>query len=555
MKKVVIFVLLFLMILPIKSIGGDFSDMPNNWSTQALEKAVENGLLNGSNGMIMPNENLTRGQMAAVINRSFGAYKEGSLEGFTDVSASEWYYTEMAKAVNMKTFEGSNNKLNPTNSITREEAFAVMARALKIEPIMEVPSGFVDLDQISDWAKAELYAMIQAGYIQGSNNMVNPKGFVTRAEFAKLMDNIIKQYIITPGEYNTIVEKGNVMVNSKDVVLKDMVIEGDLIIGDGVADGNVTLVNVEVMGRMLVRGGGVDSVKITGTSKIKNIILARVDGKVRVYSEDGAIIGQVIADGSQDVIIEGNFDLVTLLSSDIELLIKDASVKSLVVSGEGCKINVDKDSMVDKVVVNAKNTTIEGKGSVKEVTANANDVLVNTMDTKVTAGENTRGVMAGDIKVEAGKTETVKEYGVVPPNTSNSGGTVHPELLKNAYLTIGSAKPEKAEIRGTNIDIKLPVLTSGDDAENYIIIANFNEPVEKVSAKFVKGSQKINVGLFFEEENDGKDNKNQIKATLDRYIVESYYSSYGKDSMVVVEVVVEVLSDSKQYTYIININN
>lgn len=50
-----------------------FSDMPDDWSTAALEHAVENGLLQGADGKIMPNDKLTRAQMATLIVRAFGA--------------------------------------------------------------------------------------------------------------------------------------------------------------------------------------------------------------------------------------------------------------------------------------------------------------------------------------------------------------------------------------------------------------------------------------------------------------------------------------------------
>lgn len=551
MKKVVIFVLLFLMILPIKSIGGDFSDMPNNWSTQALEKAVENGLLTGANGMIMPNENLTRGQMATVINRSFGAYKEGSLEDFTDVSPDKWYYSEMAKAVNMKTFKGNNGKLNPSNTITREEAFTVMARALKIEPIMEEPTGFLDLDQISTWAKGEIYAMIQAGYIEGSNNMVNPKGLITRAEFAKLMDNIIKTYISKDGEYTSL-EKGNVMINTKDVVLKNLVVEGDLIIGEGLADGNVTLLNVDVLGRMVVRGGGVDSIQITGTSNIKNLIISRIDGKVRVYAKEGVKIEDTSIIDGEDVILEGEFERVTLLSPDIILNLKSSRISSLIISGLGSKLDVDKDSSVDKVIANANNIIIQGKGIVKEVTANANDILVNTKDTKVTAGENTTGVMAGDIKVKAGESESVKEA-IEGPAAGPGGSPIveDKDLIKSAYLKIGNSKPERANIKGSDIDIKLPPTNPQDNAKDYLIEANFNKPVKKVSVKLMQGNQKVDVGNYFGDVSVNDDKT--ISAGLDKDLVDSYYSIYGENSKVTLEVIVRVLEDSKEETFIINI--
>ncbi|HZK61455.1 MAG TPA: S-layer homology domain-containing protein [Anaerovoracaceae bacterium] len=71
-----------------------FSDMPSNWSTKALENAVNNGLLVGDNGKIMPNDNLTRAQMATVVNRAFGTTKKVSLSSYTDVAANAWYYDE-----------------------------------------------------------------------------------------------------------------------------------------------------------------------------------------------------------------------------------------------------------------------------------------------------------------------------------------------------------------------------------------------------------------------------------------------------------------------------
>jgi len=96
----------------------DFSDMPNDWSKEAIGNAVSNGLLSGFNGKIMPKANLTRAQMAAIITRAFGAAKEASLADYSDVSKDKWYYDDMAKAVQMKVMSGSNHKLRPENNIT-----------------------------------------------------------------------------------------------------------------------------------------------------------------------------------------------------------------------------------------------------------------------------------------------------------------------------------------------------------------------------------------------------------------------------------------------------
>jgi len=284
----------------------DFSDRPSNWSTKALENAVSNGLLSGYGGKIMPNDNLTKAQMATIINRAFGATEKASLSSYPDVAANAWYYDDMAKAVQMKTFVGSGDKLNPAANITREEAFAVLARAFKLSGAeLSALDKFSDKALVSSWAKDAVASLIAAGYIAGSNSQLNPKQNITRAEFAQIMDNILKNYIKTAGTYTTDYT-GNVMINVPGVTLKDIKITGDLIIGDGVGNGDVTLDGITVAGRTIIRGGGINSIKIIGNSNLQNIIIARVDGQVR--ADDGEDDGKDITEDDESGNLGGAAD-------------------------------------------------------------------------------------------------------------------------------------------------------------------------------------------------------------------------------------------------------
>lgn len=413
---------MILSMFPINAFATEFPDMPDDWSTKALENAVANGLLKGDNGKIMPNENLTRAQMATIVNRAFGATEKSSIDGFTDVKKDAWYYDEMSKSVQMKTFIGSGDKLYPDNSITREEAFIVLARAFKLSGVNEnALDKFSDKDNISDWAVDGVASLVAAGYIAGSNGRINPKQNITRAEFAQVMDNLLKNYINKEGTY-TEDYSGNLMINVPNVTLKGLTVTGDLIIGDGVGDGEVILDDVTVTGRVLVRGGGENSIKIIGNSNINNIIIARVDGKVRIYAEDGTEVGEVIADGYDDVIIEGNFESVTIVGTDITVTATNATVESASIEGENSKIIIDENSSVKTINVNASNVEINGEGTVESVIANANNVEVKVPGASVTAGEGTTGVTAGDKPVEPGKTETVKEE-KTPVSPGSSGST------------------------------------------------------------------------------------------------------------------------------------
>src|SRR6056297_1674859 len=334
----------------ISAYGLEFRDMPDDWSTQALKNAVNNGLLNGADGKIMPKENLTRAQMAAVINRAFGAEVKGDISDFNDLPDGAWFFDEMAKAVHMKTFMGSNNNLNPNDSITREQAFLVIARALKLKNSGEDLVGFNDLDQISEWAKDGVYSLIQNGYVQGSKGNTNPKGNITRAEFAQLMDNIIKHYINEEGQYTEIPE-GNIMISVPGVTLKDVRVTGDLIIGDGVGEGDLTLDNVEITGKMIVRGGGENSIIIKGNSKIGKIRVAKVDGNIRVYTEDGSEVEIVyIDDGKEKVTIEGNVKNL-VVQAETEISIKDANIDKITVESPKSNITVEETSTVKEIEI------------------------------------------------------------------------------------------------------------------------------------------------------------------------------------------------------------
>lgn len=294
-----------------------FEDMPQDWSTHALTNAVNNGLLMGAKGKILPNEEISRAEMATILNRSFRAYEKASIDKFKDVSPRDWYYDEMAKSVQMKTLQGHKDSLNPLEPITREEAFVAMSRAFRIDNKNVKLEGYSDVGNISPWAADGVYAMIESGYVKGHRDKINPKGRITRAEFAQLMDNMVKSYISTPGIYESDM-KGNIMVNVPGVIFKGISIDGDLILGDGVRDGDIILDDVKVSGNVIVRGGGENSIIIAGGTNLDNIVVSRVDGAVGIKVEKGSYVNKVIVvDGKDRVVLLGDIGEVELKARDV----------------------------------------------------------------------------------------------------------------------------------------------------------------------------------------------------------------------------------------------
>lgn len=167
-----------------------FPDMPNDWSTQALQNAINNGLLNGIDGKIAASENLTRAQMAAIVTRAFGTNGKADISSFGDVNTGDWFYDAMASSVLMGAFQGDGVNLNPNANITRQEAFTVLARLFTLSGgDQSVLNSYTDGAQVADWAKDSMASMVAAGYVKGSDNKLNPLSSITRAEFAQVMDN------------------------------------------------------------------------------------------------------------------------------------------------------------------------------------------------------------------------------------------------------------------------------------------------------------------------------------------------------------------------------
>lgn len=241
-----------------------FADMPTegHWSYAALKSAVDNGLMSGSNGLLNPSNNMTRAEMAGIINNAFGAIDEADITAFTDVEKTDWFYSVIAKAVQMKTFAGSGNGLmNPTASIPRQDALVVIAKVLQLQSEdYSVLEKFADKALIAEYAKPYLAALVKAGYVAGSDGKIEPAKLVTREEVAQLLYNVFKTIITKAGTVTGNIN-GNVLVNAPDVVIKDSKITGDLILADGVGNGDVTLDNVEITGKLIVRGGGEHSIK------------------------------------------------------------------------------------------------------------------------------------------------------------------------------------------------------------------------------------------------------------------------------------------------------
>ena len=276
--------------------AADFPDFDSRaWYAEAMTAAVEDGLLRGTDkGLLNPQGDLTRAEMAAIINRAFGTYALGDVSSYRDVSPQAWYYSDVRMAVHMGTYEGRDARtMDPDSGITRQEAMTVVARALQLDTADYQDaslSRFQDRGEVSSWALPYVRAMVGADYIHGNEKReLAPQDHITRAEFAQIFHNIIQDYILTPGTYGEDYD-GNLLIRADGVTLRDLTVDGDLIIGCGAADGAVTLDGVTVTGRVVVWGGGTGAVWMNGGTDVADLIVCRVDGPVKIiFDKDSTL--------------------------------------------------------------------------------------------------------------------------------------------------------------------------------------------------------------------------------------------------------------------------
>lgn len=450
--------------------AADFTDMPDNWAKAPLEAAVENGLLNGSDGLLRPTDYLTRAEMAAILVRAFGTTQSASVSGFSDVKADAWYVTQNAVpgAVFMEIMNGNNDgTFEPGRNISREQAFAVLARALKLEAgSSSVLAQFTDAAQISGWASGEVAAMVAAGYVNGSNGKLNPKGNITRQEFAQVMFNIFGDYISTAG---TVTELGGkaVMINVPGVTVKDTTVHGDVIIGEGVGEGDVFFENVTIEGRVVVRGGGVNSIHFINSDS-SQVLVSKIAGPVRIVADKASSVAEVAVIGGTDAVtVQGSVAKVAV-EGDAPVVVKDATVGTVEVSSTA-KVELD-NAKVTTVAVNASNASVALTNGAAVATVDvaataAGSTVTGEQGTTITTVKSDVSVtVAGDVKVN--KTEgtgsvtdangdviaTTPTSPSYPIGGGSTGGNKGPEITTPDIEQPEVDDPTKDEVPADKVD-------------------------------------------------------------------------------------------------------
>lgn len=367
------------------------SDISGHWAKNQVGTWVKKGMISGfPDETFRPNNPITRAEFMALVNRAYG-FSEKAAINFSDVSESDWFYDDVAKAVAAGYIVGyGDGTAGAGNNISRQEAAAVIYRLMKLPEYSnkDAIAKFSDYGSISAWSREAVNSVVAEGYMVGNpNGTFGPANNITRAETVVTLSRATGEIYNAAGTYSEVrTIKGNATINTTGITLDGAVVEGNLYLTPGIGEGTVVLRNVTVKGTTVIAGGGKNSV-ILEDCALNKIVVEREDGTVRVSAQGGTTIQIVVVeagaildsallsgDGSiltvyvtadEAVELSGDFDTVHVENPGSVINVTGGSIENLILAetAAGSSVNVSENASVTNMDINAP-VTVTGQGTV-----------------------------------------------------------------------------------------------------------------------------------------------------------------------------------------------
>ncbi|MBN2897645.1 MAG: S-layer homology domain-containing protein, partial [Clostridia bacterium] len=418
-KKLMCLLLVFSLVMGQGAFAqGVYQDIEDHWAKSEIEYWSSQGVIEGSNGTFRPAEDITRAEMMVMIDRVMQFNKKAA--NVYDDLHQTWYTTAVLKNVQAGIVQGYEGKIYPEGKISREEAIVMLGRALNIQE-MYGATQFADNGDIASWSLGYVKAFTEKGYVKGRpGNKIDPKATISRGEVVKLMDNVISGLYGTGGNYSEDID-GNVVINTSGVTLSDMTIAGNLIIAEGVGDGEVYLDQVAIKGDVIVKGGGENSIYFNSVTVGGGLVVEKSDGKIRIVAsgstsvkattlKSGAILvekaligggfetvmvpAEVVGDSK--VVLTGNFTELNAFSKDLVVELSSKTVVDIIAVASG-----------------AEGFKLSGAGKAGTLKVEANNVTNSVQTDRIEVAKDVQKVVSNGKELAAGSTTST-------PSTNNT---------------------------------------------------------------------------------------------------------------------------------------
>jgi len=216
----VIMAVVFLLLTPGTAAAG-ITDIDGHWAQEEISNWVADDLIAGfADGSFRPDQEVTRAQFVALVNRAFNKQTTDAACDFADIKPSDWFYYEVASAKAAGYISGfPDGSFRPNKEVTRQEAAAMITKLLDLKAKDEsVIVNFKDYRDFSKWAEAGINAVVAAEIMSGfPDGTFGAQKFITRAETVVTLDRALIKFGETTG-ITGVVTMDNVPV--KDAVVR-----------------------------------------------------------------------------------------------------------------------------------------------------------------------------------------------------------------------------------------------------------------------------------------------------------------------------------------------
>ncbi len=171
-----------------------FTDDNGHWAEAYINALGVQRYVNGvSRQRYAPDAPMTRAQFVQLLYNVWGQGAVSPAAPFTDTVAGAWYERALNWAYERKLITGyGTTRVGPNDAITREQMAVLLVRSADafgvVLPTTSNVVVFTDDHAIAAWASSAVYALRQAGIVDGQpNNIFSPQSNLTRGEMAKVM--------------------------------------------------------------------------------------------------------------------------------------------------------------------------------------------------------------------------------------------------------------------------------------------------------------------------------------------------------------------------------
>ncbi|SFA77592.1 S-layer homology domain-containing protein [Cohnella sp. OV330] len=181
-----------------------FADVAAHWSRNDVNDLASRLIIKGATDTAFaPNRGVTRAEFVSILSRGLGLHVPQGTEAaaaYTDVPSGSWYEDAVRITASYGIAGGyDDGTFKPGAPITRQEAMAMLARAMKLAGLAsgsgrstnDTLAGFADAGDIGAWAKDAVASVVDGGLAQGNQGKLDPGAGITRAETAAMARRLL----------------------------------------------------------------------------------------------------------------------------------------------------------------------------------------------------------------------------------------------------------------------------------------------------------------------------------------------------------------------------